>query len=532
MKYSALIAVLVALAPTSIHAQNPQVSDCRTLQATGNFIASDEALVNGLVCKASKPKTNWTAVAQTTGKSAEGSLALLGILTPETLRSKETGAKAPGGEPAPGTTSGPAQSNSAAGGGPQKSLGEIARAYRKEAGVRISTESEQGNPEPKGLGDAKVDRVAIAPETDKTAIVTTIQRPLPRATPQQASSVPEPTSSATKTGKVTAATTAPSSAASVAPQVAKTEVITVPQAKASPMDQESNPGAPTPLRGETAVKQETTLPVIGVKSASAPDVQAQVRAAMPASTQRTPTNALTAASAHPSAAVATHESKPELLSTVGSLAVASAANASPVFEANNNKSDEDAAFREGQGPTCRKNVSLGSMDKDKLFLAIPVWALQWLEKNQKRFPGICFSDSLMPGAKNYLVVFYVAAPPAAATTASKNISALGEMTPASGIGSFTTSYGSTWHYTYDRAVTTTITSASAEKAPHNQSSGLLYATAYSEQGIPISHHSPAGVTKQVKETPPRKGKRDDAKLAEFRPFEELCEKMIKDIAKL
>lgn len=526
MKYSALIVALAALTPASIYAQNAQYSDCRTLQAAGNFVGPDEAIVNGLACKVGKPKTNSTMAS---GKSSEGALALLGILTPKSLRSKEkTGTKAPGAELTPGATPGPAQSNSAAGGGPQKSLGEIARAYRKDASVRVSTESEQGNPGPKGLGDEKVDRVAFAPQTDKTAVVTTVQRPLP------SSSVPEPPLGATKAGKITAAPASPSLAASDAPRTAKTEVTAVPQAKARPMPQESSPEAPKIPPDEPGVKSETSLPAAGVKSVSTSDLQAPTQAAIPipGSAQTTPTKELTAASPAPSATAATFESKPELLPSVGSLAVATATNSSPEFEANNN--EEDAAFREGQGPACRKNVSLGSMDKDKLFLAIPVWALQWLEKNQKRFPGICFSDSPMSGAKNYLVVFYMAAPPAAGTTALKNVSAPGEMTPASRMGSFTTSYGFTWHYTYDRTVTTTITSSSAEKAPHNQASSPLYVTAYSEQGIPISHHSSTGAIKQFKETSHKHGKRNEneAELAQFRLLEESLEKMVKDVAKL
>lgn len=100
------------------------------------------------------------------------------------------------------------------------------------------------------------------------------------------------------------------------------------------------------------------------------------------------------------------------------------------------------------------------------------------------------------------------------------------------MGSFTTGFGCTWHYTYDRTVTTTITSASAEHAPHNQASSPLYVTAYSEQGIPISHHSPTGVIKQVKETSRKQGKTNEAELERFRLLEESLEKMVKDIAKL
>ena len=193
---------------------------------------------------------------------------------------------------------------------------------------------------------------------------------------------------------------------------------------------------------------------------------------------------------------------------------------------------EDLPFKEGQVSTCTKNVSLGSIEKERLFLAIPEWALNWHEKNQKRFPGICFSDSLMSGAQNYLVVFFMAAPQVSAAESLVKISPPGEMTPAHGEGSFTASYGSTWHYTYEGTVTTTITSVSAEKAPHNQPSTLLYVTAYSEQGIPVSHHRPASVQKPVERLVTKPGKSNDASLLAPRGMEELLNQTMADIAKM
>jgi hypothetical protein len=193
---------------------------------------------------------------------------------------------------------------------------------------------------------------------------------------------------------------------------------------------------------------------------------------------------------------------------------------------------EESAFQEGQAANCTKNISLGSMEKEKLFLAIPEWALKWYEKNQKKFPGICFSNSLMPGAQNYLVVFYTEAPRVAGADSLKNISTTDDITPVTGKGSFTTSYGGLWHYTYDRTVTTTITSLSPEKAPHNQEAGLLYATAYSEQGIPMSQHWPAPNTKPSKEAFKRHGKNQNELLQEFRVMADLLGQMVEDIAKL
>jgi hypothetical protein len=188
-------------------------------------------------------------------------------------------------------------------------------------------------------------------------------------------------------------------------------------------------------------------------------------------------------------------------------------------------------FNDGQRAGCRKNVSLGSLDKEKLFLAIPEWAAGWYEKNQKKFPGMCFSDAPMPGAQNYLIVFYTSAPAVSGTEPLKNISASADMSPDSGVGTFTTSYGSTWHYTYDRTATPTVTTVLMEKVPHNLQPNVLYATAYSEQGIPISQHWPTPITKKSKETSGKHGKKRDASLPAVHMMGELLNEMAEDIAK-
>jgi len=194
-------------------------------------------------------------------------------------------------------------------------------------------------------------------------------------------------------------------------------------------------------------------------------------------------------------------------------------------------SAQEDGFNDGQRAGCTKNVSLGSLDKEKLFLAIPEWAANWYEKNQKRFPGMCFSDSPMPGAQNYLVVFYTPAPTVSGIDPLKNISASADMSPLSGVGTFTTSYGSTWHYTYDRTATTTVTTVLTEKVPHNLQPNVLYATAYSEQGIPISQHWPTAMTKKGRETSGKPGKNRDASLPAIHMMDELLNEMAEDIAK-
>ena len=517
MKTLPLLVALATLTPSLVCAQNQQFSDCRTLAMAGNFVGADEAVVDGLVCNVGKPKTSASASAPATAKAAEGSKALLGIIEPEILRSKEKAGANPGSvEATPGPTPG---SVPAAGGAPsssfvtnpKQSLGEVARAFRKDRGLEITAKHEQSDLEREKPGNEEVDPVAVATKT-------TVTEPLPART-TLVSPEPEP-AARTKAGETATAPPAFSSAPRQALRTVKTEVITARPAQSSPTVQESSPGA---ARDESAIEHETSFPGRGAKSSRAPDVQAPTQEGTPASAERAPTSPPIAASPGSPATADPPEPKPERLPTPG----ISAPSFPTELQANN--IEEDSPFREGQSSNCNKNVSLGSMDKDKLFLAIPDWALKWYEKNQKRFPRICFSDSLMPGAKNYLVVFHMVGPHAPETG---KLPSSGDTTSESGMGSFTASYGSTWHYTYERTVTTTILSVSAEMAPHNQPSTSLYATAYSEQGIPVSRYSATSGRQRVKETSYKPGKRPDVELPELRVIEELLSHILEDIAKL
>jgi hypothetical protein len=507
MKCLPFVVTVAALIPALVYAQNQQFSDCHTLEAAGNFIGADEALVNGLVCKVRQSKTNSVASSSV------------------------------GTAPTPEATPRHAAADSTAGGAPQssffemipdKSLGEIARAYREKAGARTTTQPGEGDVERK-KPTVKVKRVATRShnKTPTPATVAEIQ-------PARSTRVPPAAESPAAARKAEIVAAAPATVLAVpekALQTTKNEVIAVRQAQATAVKQEASPATAGPLH-DPAVKLETNLPAMIVTSAGSPEVQAPAQTEVIASAQRTPTRERTAASPVPSAWEEAPEPEPERSVRVGIFASSQppATNLSPQPLANTTA--EDSAFKEGQLSTCIKNVSLGSMDKDKLFLAIPEWALKWHEKNQKRFPGICFSNSLMPGVQNYLVVFYTAEPHAAGTESLANISGLGEMTPVSGKGGFTTSDGSTWHYTYEQTVMTTITSVSADMAPHNQPSTVLYATAYSEQGIPISRHWPASATELGKETSTKPRNSHDVSLPAFRRTEELLNQMVADIAKL
>jgi hypothetical protein len=566
MKYIPFAVVLVALIPSPTCAQNTQFSDCRTLEAAGNNIESDEVLVNGMVCKAVRAKANPSVSTTASGKTAETEkrMALLGIIEPETLRSKvKAGAIPPEVVRTPAPASGKtaetesrmallgiiepetlrskskAEANAAgdvatprtgtepepetelgANVAPQSarfemkhnaSLGDIARTYQKNSQAQAA-DARKDIVAPQKL-PTEVKPTAAPTATTPTTATTTPLQPDQRT---NASTAVQATTSELRREETPAAI-APASVTPTRPQpAAKTEVLAAPQ-------------TPVP-----AVIAETNLPTIVAIPVITPEPQSEGKTEVFAwagapSSQLKP-------EADPVAAPAPEEAAPSAPQKSVMLGVfVEPQTLSPEIngpaEVGSYGSAQEDGFHDGQRAGCTRNVSLGSLDKEKLFLAIPEWAANWYEKNQKKFPGMCFSDSPMPGAQNYLVVFYTSAPAVSGIEPLKNISASADMSPLSGVGTFTTSYGSTWHYSYDRTATTTVTTVLTEKVPHNVEPDVLYATAYSEQGIPISQHWPTAITKKGKETSGKPGKNRDASLPAIHMMGELLNKMAEDIAK-
>jgi hypothetical protein len=643
MKYVCMAAgALMTLIPALAQAQNSQFTKCHSLETSGNFIGPDEALVNGMVCKVAKGKSNSSSsdAADAPKKPTEGSLALLGLIEPDILRAKEKAkAKQAAAAPdAPTAEANPeAKPNGSAATNPaeapafgtvfQGSLGAIARGYRNNGagqatapeavivdGKKTGLEFEAAKA-PSGTPSATAPAAAATLENKPTAeaVVSAlpvspkemgqeVMPPAPAATarlatvqPAVATPMPAPISAPALETKSEIVSTppaqaveakTPASSAVAAPSVAAVEQVKreSQENSAAPVAAPSNPPAPVEAAPASAAKSEVaaTAPAPAVKSevANTPATQpieakpeAAPASAAPAEIETEPARveaSLQAPVAPPvnatelqpavqsgqaGASVAAQkplavETKPEIIP------VASATEKAPELEPERTAKadasgtpergpDADAAqppleadadltpFREGQEAACRKNISLGSMEREKLFLAIPDWALEWYGKNQKRFPGICFSNAPMPGAKNFLVVFDTGVEGVAESV--RKSFATGGSNPTIDKGEFKTGYGDTWHFTFQQTVTTTITSVSAEEAPHNQQKPLLFATAYTASGIPVSQHhrnGPTSAENVPKETSKKAGKDHKEPLSPaFRAMTELLGEIVEDIAK-
>jgi len=193
-------------------------------------------------------------------------------------------------------------------------------------------------------------------------------------------------------------------------------------------------------------------------------------------------------------------------------------------------SDADG-FQDRQRPDCTKNITLAGLNGEKLVLGVPRWAAKWIEKNENRMPQVCFSETPMKNARNYLIVFSTPAGQVSKEAADAAVNPA-KGTGAAGVGTFTTLYGSTWHYSFDRNVGTTILTQDDADEPHGAPGQVLYATAYTEEGVPVAQRWPGQVKKEIKanEKNPKKLKGETEALEHV--SSDLLSQMVEDIEKL
>ncbi len=115
---------------------------------------------------------------------------------------------------------------------------------------------------------------------------------------------------------------------------------------------------------------------------------------------------------------------------------------------------------------------------------MPDWAIKWVRKNEKKYPGVRFQTSgeAVAGARNFVVAFSASSgevqgfQPVTHTDTSTNTN------PVSGSGTVTDTQGEMWNYSYNGTVTTTTTTTTHENVPYTISSNTLYVSAFDERG--------------------------------------------------
>jgi hypothetical protein len=201
---------------------------------------------------------------------------------------------------------------------------------------------------------------------------------------------------------------------------------------------------------------------------------------------------------------------------------AEAAVGGPPAHSTNSQPADATGLQQGQRPECTKNITLGSLRNEKLFLGTPGWGEKWIEKNQKRMTNICFSATPMHGVTNYLIVFYPAPGNSDEQADVNPAMPIADASVLGGVGAFTTKYGSTWHYVAGPNVGVPVLTRNDAAEPHSQSH-VWYATAYAEDGSPVAERWPEAKRKENAEDTPDQSERAS---------EELLGRIVEDLRSL
>lgn len=119
---------------------------------------------------------------------------------------------------------------------------------------------------------------------------------------------------------------------------------------------------------------------------------------------------------------------------------------------------------------------------------MPTWAIKWVKKNQKHYPGVRFStsDPPIPGANNFVIAFSASSGAVQGFEPVTHTDTSTSTSPVSGSGTVTDNQGEMWNYTYNGTVTTTTTTTTEEQVPYTETSNTLYITGFNEQGQMVS----------------------------------------------
>lgn len=180
---------------------------------------------------------------------------------------------------------------------------------------------------------------------------------------------------------------------------------------------------------------------------------------------------------------------------------------------------------------CGKNISFAVAEGGQIVSRAPGFTQKWIDKNQKQYPGLCFSQNANPNAANYVLVFSTSISdfnglyPTVRTNTSTSTS------PVSGSGMVTDNYGGMWSYSYNGTATTTTTTTTHENLRYTDTSNTLYLYSYGQRGKLISWHWRTITTRQGGDGANTLGYNLGAALGSIHLKERLLKDAVADIAK-
>ncbi len=131
-----------------------------------------------------------------------------------------------------------------------------------------------------------------------------------------------------------------------------------------------------------------------------------------------------------------------------------------------------------------RTITFVTVENGQVMHAIPEWAIKWVKKNYKKYPGIRFQTmgEQVAGDRNYVVAFSSSSNAVQGFQPVTHTDTSTSTSPVSANGTVTDNQGNTWDYTMNGTVTTTTTTTTQENVPYTITSNTLYLTAYDQQG--------------------------------------------------
>ena len=555
---SLLFALTASLLPALALAQEPKLINCRTLEAAGNFVGPDEVIVDDLVCQKAKPGANPAAkppapkpVIGTTisdapaesvveaAKAAEKRVA--SRKEKEEAEAQQNAAEAAVTNP-PSTNATPIEAPAPTA-VPAKEPGSSAAPAAKPAPTPASAEKSEPAAAPAPAPEpAASPASAPTPKSDPSAPAEIVISSAPSSAPATTSPATERKTDPPAEVVAAPAPVTPPPASEPVAATTSADAATPRPAEALPPADPTHPATSSGFYDANAAKTST---------GGAPQANSGFATAEQVNAGLTPgASSIPPASQPPASEAAAPEPEPQPQHTtiaaarvpfdedrdrsvkLGDFAKPTEVSPDPSAEHRSSVDPSDAdGFQDRQRPECTKNISLGGLKEERLVLGVPTWAAKWIEKNEKRMPQICFSETPMKTARNYLIVFSTPGGAAIGKDVSGAVLHPTDGSSAAGVGTFTTNFGSTWHYSYDRNVGTTVLTTDDADEPHGQPGQVLYATAYTEEGVPVSQRWPGQPKKELKPNEKNRKKLKGEVEALEHVSDELLSQMVEDIEK-
>lgn len=178
---------------------------------------------------------------------------------------------------------------------------------------------------------------------------------------------------------------------------------------------------------------------------------------------------------------------------------------------------------------CGANISFAVARGGSVEPVIPVFAQNWIRKNQKKYPDLCFAQAPNPQARNYLLVFSSSETAFQGVYPTVRTSTSVSSTPVSGSGTVTNNYGGTWNYTFDGTMTTTTTTTSQVDLPYTDTAHSIFLHVYDQNGLLVSNRWRTITTRRGGDTANTLGHNLGAALASIHIKERLLKDGLQDV---